>query len=102
MHLQMVFVKEGRLGFVSDTRHVVGCQQTGLAGGLVFSLVDFFLSLKPVFRQGVPRKESPQLGVPPLQHQDHLLVGPVVHRDAPDLRDCHAHAAVLATALDAD
>lgn len=50
----------------------------------------------------MPCKESPQLGVPPLEHPDDLLVGPVVHRDAPDLRDGHPHAPVPAAALDAD
>jgi len=103
MGLQLVFVEECSLGFVPNTRHVFCRQQAGLAAGLFcFSLVDFFLFLKFLFRQSVPREKSPKLRVPTLEHQDDLLVGPVVHRNAPNLRHRNAHAPVLATALDTD
>jgi len=60
------------------------------------------LRLEFLFGEGVPRKESPHLGVPPLEHQNDLPVGPVIHRDAPDLRDGHPQASVAAAAPDAD
>jgi len=130
--LQLYLVKQGRLGLVPQRREIVYRQHRSrglfldicicIGIGIDFC-IDFCIDididgpgvvrsrrlvglgpllLEFVSRQGVPGKKSLQLRVSALQHGYHLLVRPVVHRDAADLRHGHTQAPVLAGAVDAD
>mmetsp|Transcript_24844 Transcript_24844/g.58289 ORF Transcript_24844/g.58289 Transcript_24844/m.58289 type:complete len:202 (-) Transcript_24844:254-859(-) len=107
MGLQLASVEDGRLGLVPELADVFGRQRQAStrrhgAISLLLFLGDFLPLLEFLFREAVPRKESFQLGVPTLQHHDDLLVSPVVHRNAPDLRDSDAQTPVAAAALYTD
>ena len=103
MSLQLVFVKESSLCFIPDARHILRRQLAGLVTGLFrFLLADILLFLKFFLRQGMSLKESSQLSVATLQHRNDFHVGPVVHCNAPDLRNRDTHAPVLAAAFDTD
>mmetsp|Transcript_2416 Transcript_2416/g.6483 ORF Transcript_2416/g.6483 Transcript_2416/m.6483 type:complete len:297 (-) Transcript_2416:906-1796(-) len=107
---ELALVKERRLGLVPERRQVLGRQDrlfSARRAGLRLRLrlwlrLRLFRRRKLVPGQCVPGKKAAELCVPPLQHRHHLLVGPVVHRDAADPRDGHAEAPVLSRAADAD